>query len=241
MPPADDGRARWLAPVIISTICITANKSPYVRILYPDLQLDKRTALFLADEVRSKLVAPHDGAITLSEAFFAIGASEKPWGAMVAAILRDDIPGGVALAAGAPLKFDALTISPEFSRLLLTERFAELRQLPRRSRLLGAARDLGRTEVERYLNCFFRDVSQLILAGHLEVLGAGPSRFSRRQVAQLGRSIISSREIMWRWRVSPSMRDSLPNLGIERVVGPFWPRAAVTEHFEQMFPHGLPV
>ena len=220
---------------------LTANKSPYVRILHPDLQLDKRCALSLADEVRSKLVAPHDGAITLSEAFFAIGASEKPWGAMIAAILRDDVPGGVALPAGSPLKFDALTISPEFSRLLLTDRFADLRRLPRRSRLLGAVRDLGRTEVERYLNCFPRDVSQLILAGHLEVLGSGPARFSRWQVVQLGRFIISSREIMWRWRVSPSMRDALPDLGIDRVVGPFWPRAAVTKHFEKMFPRGIPI
>lgn len=217
------------------------NNSPYVRILHPDLQLDRSAALALVDDIRSRLAPAHDKAISLREALLAIGACEKPWGALIAGILQGEIPGGVALAAGVPLRFDSLTVSPEFSRLLLTEDYAFLRRLPTRSPLLGAQRDLGRTELEQYLNCFPRDVSHLIVTGHLEIQGSGVARFSRSQVAQLGLRLISSREIMWRWRISPAMREALPNHGIERTVGPFWPRDQVTRHLEAVFPAGRPV
>jgi hypothetical protein len=63
-----------------------------------------------------------------------------------------------------------------------------------------------------------------------------------QEVAALGQSIISSREISWRWRVSPALRDVLAKEhGIGRTLGPFWPRAAVEEYFAARFPFGRPV
>lgn len=218
-----------------------ATQGHFIGYMHPDVQLDRSAALALVDDIRTRLVPAHDGAITLREALLAIGACEKPWGALIAGILQGEIPGGVAIAAGAPLRFDSLTVSPEFSRLLLAKDYAFLRRLPARSPLLGAPRDLGRTEVEQYLNCFPRDVSHLIVTGHLQIQGSGVARFSRSQVAQLGLRLISSREIMWRWRTSPAMREALPDHGIERTVGPFWPRDQVTRHLEALFPTGRPV
>ncbi|WP_146197995.1 hypothetical protein [Caulobacter endophyticus] len=210
---------------------LVANRSPHVQLLRSDLQLERSEALSLIDHIRAKLAAPHHNAITLREAFFGIGGSAKPWGSVVAKILANEVPGGVGLAPGHPLKFSALTVTPEFSRLLLTDAYSVFRSLPERSLALGPIRDFGRTEVENYLNCFPRDVSLLILNGHLKVLGPNRTRFSREQVAELGLKLISSREIMWRWRISPMMREALPKVGIERILGPFWPRRAVTEHF----------
>lgn len=92
---------------------------------------------------------------------------------------------------------------------------------------------MTRADVERYLNCFPRDLSWLIAEGHLRPWPR------RDEVEELGRSLISSREISWRWRVSPSFREAMvKGQGIKRTVGPFWERAAVERYFAEVFPMG---
>jgi len=71
--------------------------------------------------------------------------------------------------------------------------------------------------------------------GHLQ------PKLALEEVEALGKRVISSREIMWRWRVSPTLREGLTREhGIKRVLGPFWPRREVEEHFAKLFPRGGP-
>ena len=95
---------------------------------------------------------------------------------------------------------------------------------------------MTRVEAESYLNCFPRDLSWLMAEGHLH------TSLSRQDVAELGRNLISSREISWRWRVSPSFREAMAkDRGIKRTLGPFWARAAVEGYFAEVFPAGRPI
>jgi hypothetical protein len=99
---------------------------------------------------------------------------------------------------------------------------------------------LSRQEVETYLNCFPRDVSWLISAGHLRSTSSAHG-FPREAVETLGRELITTREINWRWRLVPEIRDKLAAVsGIRRVAGPFWPRDAIEEHFTKHELMGVP-
>lgn len=99
-----------------------------------------------------------------------------------------------------------------------------------------APRNFSRGEVEQHLNCFPRDVGWLVSNGRLH------PDYLAEQVDVLGRELISSREIAWRWRVSPAMRDRLGvDHGIQRSYGPFWRRQEVESHFARMFPTGQPI
>jgi hypothetical protein len=133
-------------------------------------------------------------------------------------------------------------VTPEFARQLASGDCAELLAVPPRISDLGSLPGFTRTEVEHYLNCFPRDVAWLIQAGHLEPYGATRLFFAREQVVALGNTLISSREITWRWRVSPEMRERLHLEGIvRRSLGPFWPRTEITTHFATLLPKGVPI
>lgn len=125
-----------------------------------------------------------------------------------------------------PLSFRALQISRELARSIVARTLPNLLEVPdRRDGQLGEL-EFSRLDVERYLNCFPRDLSWLIEAGHLR------APFAPTEVAKLAATIISSREISWRWRISPTLRNVMAtDYGIQRTLGPFWSRAQVEGYF----------
>jgi len=172
--------------------------------------------------------------VALEDVFHGVGGGEKPWGLVIQAALNGRIQGGLGIEPGERLQFQRLTISRRFAWEFLAGRYPDLLALPRRSKLLDPAADFNRIEAERYLKCFPRDLAWLISGRHISSHSNG-QLVGRAKVEKLARKLISAREISWRWRVSPAMRDALP----DRVVGPFWLRSAVEEHFTKLFGDGL--
>lgn len=240
----DYGLPRCGVEQLVSVGLLRVNDDPLVVAAHPNLQLEKASVADLIDRVHSALWRPRPNhpALSLSDAFMAIGASDKPWAALIQALLSDTLPDGLSMEPGAPLRFDALTVTPEFALDLARGRHPEILVSPPRDPRLGPPADFSRTEVERYLNCFPRDVAWMLANGHLTPPAERRHSIPRSEVEALGQDLISSREISWRWRVSPALREALPtDHGIARVLGPFWPRPAVTAHFAAMFPTGGPV
>jgi hypothetical protein len=174
---------------------------------------------------------PLPDSIVLEDVFHGIGGREKPWGAVIKAALGGSIPGGLGLEPDGRLRFQRLTIPTQFARELLAGRHPDMLVLPPRSPILGPAPDFSRVEAQRHLNSFPRDLTWLVAEGHLLTDGSGQS-IRRVEVETLGRMLISSREICWRWRVSPGLCDALPTeRGINRALGSFWPRQVVEAQF----------
>lgn len=217
---------------------------PGVQEAFDGLQLDhaslKRLVACLTDRLAYPSVtdpARH----TLSDVFTGVGGAEKPWAAVIGAILESEDQAAFAWDRTTRFSFKDLLVNADFGVRLVAGRSPELLAIPPRHATLGAPANLTRGEVETYLNCFPRDVHWLIAHGQLPSQGEGTRRFARTAVEDLGRRLISSREITWRWRISPTLRDSLPEAGIRRVLGPFWPRMEVTSYFQARFPLGGPV
>lgn len=128
-----------------------------------------------------------------------------------------------------------LHISKRLAWDLAAKRRPELLEVPASYEDCLVQANLSRGEAEQYLNCFPRDVAWLLCNGRMS------AEFPSNQIAQLGHELISSREIAWRWRVSPALRDALPaKHGIARCAGPFWPRAEIEAFFARRFPLGGP-
>lgn len=129
-----------------------------------------------------------------------------------------------------------LQIEADFARSLVARALPELLEVPDLSTATSSPDLLTRCEAESHLNCFPRDLSWLLAERHL----SDELRFD--DVAALGLRIISSREITWRWRVSPALREAMArDHGIGRAIGPFWLRDAVEGYFASRFPEGRPV
>jgi len=207
---------------------------PIVQLLYPGFQLDRVSVLGFVDRLAEALAPPLPDSVALEDVFHGVGGGEKPWGPVIQAALDERIPGGLGIEPGERLQFQRLTISRQFAWEFLAGRYSDLLALPRRSKLLDPAADFSRIEAERYLNCFPRDLAWLISGRHISSYSNGQF-VGRAKVEKLARKLISAREISWRWRVSPGMRDALP----DRVIGPFWLRSAVEEHFAKLFGDGL--
>lgn len=174
--------------------------------------------------------------LALEDLFHGIGAQHKPWGAILQA----------ALCGGIPIYFDGhlseeidlrkASLSATLARDVLARRRLDLLALPRPTSYRVFGGYFTRVEAESYLNCFPRDLSWLISAIDLD------RRLEEREVNALAKMFITSREISWRWRVSPKYRDELPTTyGIRRMLGPFWPRREIERHFNSIFPEGAPV
>lgn len=208
---------------------------PVVQLVHRDADLDRESVATLIDRVANDVAPPLPDSIALEDVFHGIGAREKPWGPLIAAALAGQIPGGLGLEPGAPLRFERVTIPKDFAWDLLSGRYPQFTALPENAQGLAHSRGCSRLEAQRYLNCFSRDLSWLVAHGHLFSFNNGTSIY-RGEVEALGVDLISSREISWRWRVSPEMREALPAThGIKRALGSFWPRKAVEEHFHKHF------
>lgn len=220
---------------LVSLGLIEPCTEPIVQLLYPGLELDRVSVLGFVDRISEVLAPPLPDSVALEDVFNGIGGREKPWGAVLNAALDGHIPGGLGLDTAANLRFQRLTIPRQFAWELLAGRYPDFLTIPARRRVLGPRADLSRLEAQRYLNCFPRDLAWLLAEGHLSTVSNGRT-VRRREIERLGRDLISSREISWRWRVSPAMRDSLPaEHGISRALGAFWPRQAIEERFAEFF------
>lgn len=229
---------------LVSLGALDLCKSPGVQDAFGGLQLDARSLNNLVVLISDKLAYPNiDAPIqhTLSDVFNGVGGMEKPWGAVISAVVAGDFDTAFAWSRETPFSFRSLLVEPAFGHRLVAGAYPQLLALPRRAEVLGAPSDLTRGEVEQHLNCYPRDVHWLIAHGRLPSRGQSIRRFARAAVEELGRKYISSREITWRWRISPTLRDALPNLGVSRVLGPFWLRSEVTAHLGARFPRGMPL
>jgi hypothetical protein len=216
---------------LVSLGLIEPCTEPTVQLIYPGLQLDRISVLGFVDRIAEVLAPPLPDSVALEDVFHGIGGREKPWGAILSAALNGHIPGGLGVEADANIRFQRLTIPRQFAWELLAGRYPDLLTLPARRRVLGSRAHFSRLEAQRYLNCFPRDLTWLLAEGHLSADANGRT-IRRREVERLGRDLISSREISWRWRVSPEMREALPaEHGISRALGTFWQRRAVEERF----------
>lgn len=201
------------------------------------LQVTRASAEKLVKDVASRLALPDSAApaISLVDLFTAVGAQPKPWGQFIAATLDGMLPTRLACHPSGSYRFQDLVVSAEFGRKFIAGAYPELLRLPPIAPSLDATRGFSRLEIERHLNCFPRDVSYLIARGRIRLL-PGTRKYARLDVEALAFRLISSREISWRWRVSPSFRERLHrDYGLGRIEGPFWARAAVETFFEERF------
>ncbi len=213
------------------------NQDPVVTALHGSVQLYRSSAERFADRL---LAARHVSTLDipvlpLEDVFHGVGAQEKPWGAVLSAGLERRIPLYCDNEFSDELQIRKLQISRALADEILAGERPDLRAVPNPYR--GRCCDpMTRVEVESYLNCFPRDVSWLLAEGHLaRVLWPD-------EVAELGEAIISSREIIWRWRVSPAFREAMEKRhGIKRVLGPFWSRPEVESFFNEELPAGRPI
>lgn len=201
--------------------------SPCVAALYGTLQLDRSKAADFIGRLRERTRFLPDGfeTLTLEETFHGIGSQPKPWGAILSAALAGDIKLYRSREVSKQLHLRTLRLRKVDALALVAKRRPELLAGPPTLNDKLRQSHLSRGEAEAYLNCFPRDLGWLLCHGHLD------SEMPTEEVEALGRSLISSREIAWRWRISPEMRDALATQhGIPRSLGPFWPRAAVEAH-----------
>ncbi len=224
---------------LLSLGLLTVNNDPAVAAIYDGLQLYRQEVDDLIGRLYRRLRLLSGPVWSLADVFNAIGDGEKPWGAVVQALLDGSCPIEVGVSP-AGLKLDKLVISQFDGRAFIEGAYPKLLALPERASVLGREPDMTRLEVERYLNCFPRDVSWLMGNGRLSRPENARRSVPRDEVVRLGRELISSREISWRWRVSPGLREALPERGIDRAAGPFWPRRQVTDFFSSRFPRGRP-
>lgn len=216
---------------------------PAADLVFPGLQMKRAPSEALLQSL-SRVVAPsrEERMMSLRDTFTAIGNQQKPWAAIILAAIAGRLPEPLSVDGDARLRIEDLLVPEALARDLAHGRYPELLKIPEFGRELGQPVPLNRLEVERYLNCFPRDVSWLMARKHLTPRSSEIRRFSRVEVARLGASLISSREISWRWRVSPAFRDDLERrVGISRALGPFWPRPEVIAYFQRRFPSGRPV
>lgn len=173
--------------------------------------------------------------LSLEETFYGVGAQPKPWLPLISGVLDGRIP--AYFGVGNPLQIKSLRIHTELAERIVRANGAEFLQVAACASVdASTAQFYSRTDAENYLNCYPRDFTWLKTHGHISVSAMGIDACG---IESLGKELISSREIIWRWRVSPSLRDSLASdHGIHRVMGPFWPRAAVENHFSKLFGHG---
>ncbi|UAL10100.1 hypothetical protein [Caulobacter segnis] len=224
---------------LVSLGLLTVNNDPAVAAIYDGLQLHRGEVDDLVGRLCRCLRLLSGPVWSLADVFSAIGDSEKPWGAIVKALLDGSCLIEVGMSP-VGLKLDELVVGQASGRAFIEGAYPELLALPERASVLGPEPDMTRLEVERYLNCFPRDVSWLMANGRLGRPEGARRSVPRGDVVQLGHELISSREITWRWRVSPTLREALPEYGIVRVAGPFWPRRQVADFFNERFPQGRP-
>jgi hypothetical protein len=210
---------------------------PIVKALHQDPQLQRESVSSLVGRLSAlrRVPMPDEAVVALEDAFKGVGAQEKPWGPVLRAALERQISLYCDQALSAELHVSKLQISVGLAQQIAAGRRPDLLHVPDLSAYGFANVPMTRVETEAYLNCFPRDLSWLLAEGHLS------ADMAPAEIAGLGRMIISSREILWRWRVPPALREGLAkDHGIERSLGPFWPRAEVEEHFAKMLPKGGP-
>ncbi|WP_312163594.1 hypothetical protein [Phenylobacterium sp.] len=212
------------------------NRDPMVTELHASVQLCRSSVVRLVRRLQavSQSQVCDVPALALEDVFHGIGAQEKPW----APILRAADMGQIKLyydhEGSEYLQIRKLQISRALADEILAGQRSELLDVSTTSPPNSLDETMTRVDAEDYLNCFPRDLSWLLAEGVLSSLQAV-------EVIALGGEVISSREISWRWRVSPEYREGLTKRhGIERIVGPFWSRAAVEAHFAAHFPFGRP-
>ena len=174
--------------------------------------------------------------LALGDLFHGIGGQHKPWGAILQAALAGHIPIYFDGDLSGDIDLRKASLSEALARDVLAKRRLDLLAVPRPTSYRVFRGYLTRVEAESYLNCFPRDLSFLVANTDID------PRMWENDIHYLARTFITSREISWRWRVSPMLRDALPiSHSIRRVLGPFWPRQEIEQHFNSMFPEGAPV
>ncbi len=222
---------------LVSLGLLSLNQDPITKWVYPELQLHRSVAVGLARKLRGlrHVPLPEVSLCPLEDLLHGIGAQEKPWGAIIKAAVQREIILYCDDRISANMHIKRLQISRDLAHEILARQRPELLVVPELPDTYRTEFSMTRTEAESYLNCFPRDLSWLMAEGHLH----SPDR---RAISELGRNLISSREISWRWRVSPSFREAMAkNRGIKRILGPFWSRVAVEEYFAEVFPAGRPI
>lgn len=218
---------------LVASGLLALSDCPFVTALHGRPQLIRPDADAFVARLRSVIHFPKYGCETLSleDAFYGVGGQQKPWSAIIRAALERRLELYWNDDPHAPFSVKGLHISRQDAKDLVARRRPELLEAPVAHDECLIPSSLSRGEVEQYLNCFPRDLTWLLCHGRLS------AEFPIDQVEELGRQLISSREISWRWRVSPALRDALPSEhGIARCTGPFWPRAEVEAFFARRFP-----
>ncbi|MFN3634872.1 MAG: hypothetical protein ACK4UZ_03995 [Rhizobium rhizophilum] len=221
---------------------IALSESRAVRIAYPDPRLDRRSVDRFLALLQSQISPATDiKQIRITDLFAGIGAGEKPWGEFLSHVIFGRFTWPLGVLNPERFKINELLAPDEFALDVLAGRYPRLLQGSRTTNRLKRGPGMTRQEVENYLNCYSRDVSWLLNNGNLTGGPQPRDTIPRWEVKALGRELISTREIRWRWRVSPEFIENLTKRGIVRALGPFWPRAAVTEYLTFIFPAGRPV
>ena len=149
---------------------------------------------------------PPKGAVPLREVMRGVGGREKPWGRMLKAVLEGALPGGIT--GDREGRITDLKVHPITARHLLMGgpaagqpyafEFGDLAEWVRP--------EITPTEVEDYLNCTAQDVCWLVSRKLLTRLPSEdrPVRYDKTQVEQLGRRLMTTREVSARLGRKPA-------------------------------------
>lgn len=181
------------------------HQNPTAALLYGDNQLRADMADPILARIYNLPLPPSaDGWITLTEAFMGVGGREKPWGPILAAWLKGNLPGGLTNDAviGPPLLSMSVAVArslvmggpsanPWFS--FLPDHYGDLR------------RDwFSPGETAAYLNCSAVEISFLLEKGHLHPLaGQNRTRFARSEIEDFAQAWMNTREASARMGVPP--------------------------------------
>jgi hypothetical protein len=194
-------------------------QSPFIDAVYKELQFWRASATAVLDGLIGAIQRTppsDDGRVLLSDAFVAMGPGLKPWSQ--ALMVPGDIPDGLGSFEPDGARLAALNVSRQCAEGLRSGRFAF------RPVSSPTCSEISLSAAQEHLNCYPRDISDLIQGGALRRSGKA---VSLKSVEACKRRFISTRELAARARLpaldvaaiarAKGLEHTFPAIGL-------WPR-----------------
>lgn len=198
------------------------NYDEAVSIAYEAPALTAESVDRFREQLRSRLssspsAGPHW--LPIRASLLAVGGRQKPWAALVGGILDGAVPATRPPNATDRTLIGDLFVPMDWERLAPKDGYSREAQSP----------TISRSEAERHLNCYPRDLSQ-IRGAVWDVDGDVGQGLRREVVEAFGREHISMREIVARTGVAAAGATViLRQNGLEQTRGVFWSRRDVED------------
>ncbi|MFN6980321.1 MAG: hypothetical protein ACK4NU_00190 [Brevundimonas sp.] len=186
---------------------LAESKSAASRLVNRGVHITRDSADGFVEQVTTRVVdESSEGDVALREVMRGVGGRAKPWARVLKAVLDGALPGGVR--GDREGRITDLKVHHVTARHLLMGGPADgLPYAFQPGDLAGWDRlEITPSEVENHLNCTAQDVCWLVKRGLLEPVSSedGPARYEKSQVEQLGRRLITTREVSARLGRKPT-------------------------------------